>query len=86
MKDAGVQFHKGVPESHHLKAWFSKCKLLVFDDLMTEGGEDKEVLDFFTKHSHHVVLMLRHVSTWEICLDYYMASSVSRQDEPNRAL
>ena len=41
MTDAGVQFH-GVPESAHLKSWFPKGELLVLDDLMTEGGEEKE--------------------------------------------
>ena len=53
MKDAGVQFHEGIPETNHLKSWFPKGGLLVLDDLMAEGGEDKELLDLFTKHSHH---------------------------------
>ena len=52
MKEAGVQFHKGIPESDHLKSWFPMGGLLVLDDLMAEGGEDKELLDLFTKHSH----------------------------------
>ena len=52
MTDAGVQFH-GIPESAHLKSWFPKDELLVLDDLMAEGGEDKELLDLFTRHSHH---------------------------------
>ena len=49
MKTAGVQFHEGVPESDHLKAWFPN----VLDGLMVEGGEDKALLDLFTKHSYH---------------------------------
>ena len=53
MKETGVQFHKGIPESDHLKSWFPKGGLLVLDDLMAEGGENKELLDLFTKHSHH---------------------------------
>ena len=53
MKDTGVQFHEGVPESGHLKAWFPKGGLLVLDDLIVDGGEDKELEDLFTKHSHH---------------------------------
>ena len=48
-----MQFHKGIPESHHLKSWFPKGGLLVLDDLLAEGGEDKGLLDLFTKHSHH---------------------------------
>jgi len=53
MEDAGVQFHEGIPESDHLKPWFPKGGLLVLDDLMAEGGEDKALLDLFTKDSHH---------------------------------
>ena len=33
-------FMKGF-QSHHLKSWFPKGGLLVLDDLMAEGGEDK---------------------------------------------
>ena len=46
MKDAGVQFHEGVPATFHLQKWFKKGGLLVLDDLMVEGGEDKQLLDF----------------------------------------
>ena len=53
MKEAGVQFHKRIQESGHLKSWFPKGGLLVLDDLMEEGGEDKELLDLITKHSRH---------------------------------
>ena len=41
MKDAGVQFHEGVPTIFHLQKWFPKGGLLVLDDLMVERGEDK---------------------------------------------
>ena len=37
----------------NLKSWFSKGGLLVLDDLLAEGGDDKELLDLFTKHSYH---------------------------------
>ena len=53
MKEAGVQFHEGVPTTFHLKKWFPKGGFLVLGDLMAEGGEGKELLDLFTKHSHH---------------------------------
>ena len=36
MKDAGVQFHEGVPTIFHLQKWFPKGGLLVLDDLMVE--------------------------------------------------
>ena len=53
MKDAGVHLHEGIPETDHLKSWLLKVGLLVLDDLMAEGDEDKEILDLLTKHSQH---------------------------------
>ena len=53
MEEAGVQFHEGIPTTFHLQKWFPKGGLLVLDDLMAEGGDDKELLDLFTKRSHH---------------------------------
>ena len=53
MQKAGVQFHEGIPEIDHLKLWPPHGRLLVLDDLMAEGGEGKELLDLFAKHSHH---------------------------------
>ena len=57
MKDAGVQFYEGIPTTSHLQKWFPKGGLLVLDDLMTDGGEDKELLDLSTKHSHHLIII-----------------------------
>ena len=70
MKDAGVQFHEAIPETDHLKSWFPKGGLLVLHDLMTEGGEDKELLDLFTKHSHH-----QNITVLYLC---QYAKSISR--------
>ena len=38
-----------------LTQWFGRTRggVLVLDDLMEEGGQDKRVLDLFTKDSHH---------------------------------
>ena len=66
MKDAGVQFHEGVPTTFHLHKWFPKGGLLVLDDLMVEGGEDKELLDLFTKHSHH-----QNITVLYLCQDVF---------------
>ena len=66
MKDAGVQFHEGVPTTFHLQKWFPKGGLLVLDDLMVEGGEDKELLDLFTKHSHH-----QNITVLYLCQDMF---------------
>ena len=73
MKDAGVQFHKGIPTTFHLQKWFWKGDLLRLNDLM-ERAVDEELLG--TKHSHHltyhrVVLVPGHVSTREICKEYF---------------
>lgn len=46
-------FYKGIPDASLLTKWFGPTKggVLVLDDLMAEGGQDKQVLDFFTKDS-----------------------------------
>ena len=66
MKDAGVQFHERFPTTFHLQKWFPKGGLLVLDDLMVEGGEDKELLDLFTKHSHH-----QNITVLYLCQDMF---------------
>ena len=53
MKRHGIHFHEGVPTTSQLQKWFPNGGLLVLDDLMAEGTQDKELLDLFTKHSHH---------------------------------
>ena len=54
-KNDGIQFHRGLPDPSHLTKWFGPTRgdVLVLDDLMEEGGQDKRVLDLFTKDSHH---------------------------------
>ena len=49
MKKKGIRFHQGIPTSSHLGQWFKGRG----GDLMEEGGNDKRVLDLFTKDSHH---------------------------------
>ena len=66
MKDAGVQFHEGIPETDRLKSWFPESGLMVLDDLMAEGGEDKELLDLFTKHSDH-----QNITVLYLCQDIF---------------
>ena len=66
MKEAGVRVHKGVPESDHLKSWFLKGGLLVLDILMAEGGEDRELLDLFTKYSYH-----QNITVLYLCQDMF---------------
>ena len=47
MQKHGVEFD-------HLKEWFGDQQggILVLDDLMSEGGDDKDILNLFTQYSH----------------------------------
>ena len=77
MKEQGIKFHEGVPDTDQLKTWFPKGGLLVLNDLMAEGGGDKRVPDLFTKHSHH-----QNVAVLYLCQDMFppgkYAKSISR--------
>ena len=59
LQQQGVHFHRGIPDLSDLATWFGKTKtrspggLLIMDDLMDEGSNDKRVLDLFTRDSHH---------------------------------
>jgi len=54
-KKDGIRFHRGLLDPSHLNKWFGPTRggVLVLDDLMEERGQDKRVLDLFTKDSHH---------------------------------
>ncbi|PFX18269.1 hypothetical protein AWC38_SpisGene17372 [Stylophora pistillata] len=78
MHQHGIKFHDSLPNEEQLKQWFPKDDgLLVIDDLMTEGEDDKEVLDLFTKHSHH-----HNITVLYLCQDMFppckYAKSISR--------
>ena len=50
MKKKGIRFHQGIPTPSHLGQWFEGRggDILVLDDLMEEGGNDKRVLAWRT--------------------------------------
>ena len=77
LKRKGVKFAAGVPTERDLFKWFPRGGVLVMDDLMTEGNNDKSVLDIFTKHSHH-----RNITVLYLCQDMFppgkFAKSISR--------
>ncbi len=77
MKKRGVKFHEGIPEETDLIKWFPRGGVMVLDDLMEEGGNDKRVLDLFTKLSHH-----RNITVLYLCQDMFppgkYAKSISR--------
>ena len=54
-KHSKVIFYKGLPPEGALVKWFKPEHhgILILDDLMEESGNDKRVLDLFTKDSHH---------------------------------
>jgi len=65
MAEAGIQFHKGIPNEEDLDEWFPKGQgILVMDDLMNEGSGDKRVLDLFTRNSHD-----RDITVLYLCQD-----------------
>ena len=55
VKEGWHSVYRGLPNVSHLTKWFGPTRggVLVLDDLMEEGGQDKRVLDLFTKDSHH---------------------------------
>ena len=73
LKKGGVKFHEGIPDSSILPKWFPHGGILVLDDLMDEGGNDKNVLDLFTKHSHH-----QNISVIYLCQDLFPASKFAK--------
>ena len=48
-----IQFYQGLPESFDSFINPSKRGLAIFDDLMSECGNNKLITEFFTKRSHH---------------------------------
>ena len=54
-KHSNVLFYKGLPPEGALVKWFKPEHhgILILDYLMEESGNDKRVLDLFTKDSHH---------------------------------
>ena len=78
MQDRGVVFHEGIPDHSALMQWFPQGQgVMVMDDLMDEGSNDKRVLDLSTKHSHH-----QNVTVIYLCQDMFpvgkYAKSISR--------
>jgi len=77
LKKGGVKFHEGVPDSESVPKWFPQGGVLVMDDLMDEGSNDKSVLDLLTKHSHH-----ENITVIYLCQDLFpngkFAKTISR--------
>ena len=72
-KKGGVHFHEGILDSKLLPRWFPEGGILVLDDLMDEGSNDKNVLDLFTKHSHH-----QNITVIYLCQDLFSAGKFAK--------
>ena len=56
MQKHRIQFFQGVPDKDNITEWFgdTQGRILVLDDLMADGGDNKEILNLFTQYSHHM--------------------------------
>ena len=63
-KQSKVSFYKGLPPEGALAKWFKPEHhgILILDDLMEESGNDKPLLDLFTKDSHHRGITALHLT------------------------
>jgi len=57
----GVQLHQGLPDMSKLKLDASQPKFLILDDLMQEVKSSKNLVQLFTKGSHHWNLSILHI-------------------------
>ncbi|XP_066016690.1 uncharacterized protein [Pocillopora verrucosa] len=79
MQRHGIEFFKGVPTHDDLTTWFGDKRggILVLDDLMSEGGDDREIFNLFTQYSHHM-----NVTVCYLCQDMFpqgkYAKTISR--------
>ena len=75
-----IRFHRGLPDPSHLTKWFGPTRggVLVLDDLMEEGGQDKRVLDLFTKDSHQ-----RNITVLYLTQDLFPPGKFSKKINRN---
>ena len=61
LANEGVQLIQGLPDMAKLKADTRKAKLLILDDLMQDMKKDKNLVQLFTRGSHHWNLSVLHI-------------------------
>ena len=76
-KKDGIQFHRGLPDPGHLTQWFGRTRggVLVLDDLMEEGGQDKR---FSSSQHHRAVFDARFIPAWQIFQDHQSQRALHR--------
>ena len=57
----GINLVRGIPDMNELKSSYTIPKLVIFDDLMQEMKTDKNLVNLFTKGSHHWNLSVIHI-------------------------
>ena len=48
-----IEFHEGLPDSMDYSSDLQRTKLLILDDLLIESSDCDDILNLFTKGSHH---------------------------------
>lgn len=82
MQKHGVEFFEDVPTHDHLEEWSGDQQGAILDDLMSEGGNDKDILNLFTQYSHHlnvtVFYLCRDMFPKKICEDHFEKRPIPR--------
>ena len=64
-----INFHEGLPTND---AFDVKNQLIVLDDLMNESKDNQEIMDIFTKKSHHrnisIILITQNIFSRGSCI------------------
>lgn len=54
-----IIYHEGIPELEYIKD--VSPQIIVFDDLMLEGSQSRELVNFFTRGGHHMGITIIYV-------------------------
>ena len=92
MKQHGIQFHEGIPNSELLPVWFPKWGIVGLGrsdgrrrKRQTRLGSVHQTFPSSKRHGH--LSVSRYVSTWEICQEHFQKRSLHRGfQEPLRSI
>ena len=68
------ELFNGVPGIQDLQSWATdgKHRVLILDDVMNVVENDRDSVDLFTKHSHHM-----NISVFLLCRIYFLVVNIS---------